>query len=88
MNKRFLSMLMAAGLTFSFGVAAQGNAEAGKDKVAVCAACHGADGNSAAANFPKLAGQGEKYLLKQLIDIKTGTRPVVEMTGLLDNSSE
>lgn len=88
MNKRLLSMLLATGLTFSFGVAAQGNAEAGKDKVAVCAGCHGADGNSAAATFPKLAGQGEKYLLKQLLDIKSGARPIVEMTGLLDNSSE
>jgi cytochrome c553 len=54
----------------------------------MCGACHGADGNSAAPNFPKLAGQGERYLLKQLNDIKSGTRPVVEMTGLLDNLSD
>ncbi len=67
---------------------AGGDAAAGEGKVAVCAACHGADGNSLAPNFPKLAGLGEKYLLKQLQDIKAGTRPVVEMTGLLDNSSD
>jgi cbb3-type cytochrome c oxidase subunit III len=36
----------------------------------VCAACHGADGNSATAAFPKLAGQGADYLLKQLKDFK------------------
>ncbi|WP_414443700.1 c-type cytochrome [Burkholderia sp. 22PA0106] len=38
---------------------------------AVCASCHGADGNSATAAFPKLAGQHPEYLLKQLHDFKT-----------------
>ena len=86
MNKLLISLLMAIGLT---GVAhAAGDAAAGKGKTAVCAACHGADGNSAIANFPKLAGQNEKYLIKQLNDIKSGARPVVEMTGLLDNLSD
>jgi len=86
MNKLLISLLVSIGIT---GVAqAAGNADAGKAKTAVCAACHGADGNSALANFPKLAGQNEKYLLKQLKDIKSGARPVVEMTGLLDNLSD
>ena len=31
-----------------------------------CAGCHGVDGNSPAATWPKIAGQGEKYLVKQL----------------------
>lgn len=34
----------------------------------VCAACHGADGNSAIAMNPKLAGQHADYLYKQLLD--------------------
>ncbi|MCV6588483.1 MAG: cytochrome c4 [Marinobacterium sp.] len=85
MNKLLISLLVSIGIT---GVAqAAGDAAAGKAKTAVCAACHGADGNSALANFPKLAGQNEKYLLKQLKEIKSGTRPVVEMTGLLDAMS-
>lgn len=88
MNKVLISVLLTAGLAVSLNVSAQGNAEAGKDKVAVCAGCHGADGNSAAATFPKLAGQGAKYLSKQLNDIKSGSRPIVEMTGLLDGLSE
>ena len=67
---------------------AYGNAEAGKAKAVVCGACHGADGNSATGAFPKLAGLGEKYLIKQLKDIKSGTRPVAEMTGMLTNSSD
>jgi cytochrome c553 len=36
----------------------------------VCVACHGADGNSAAAANPILAGQGEEYLYKQLKNFK------------------
>ena len=86
MNKVLVSLLLTLGLT---GVAqAAGDAEAGQGKVAVCGACHGADGNSPAPNFPKLAGQGERYLLKQLHDIKSGNRQVVEMTGMLDNLSD
>jgi cytochrome c553 len=86
MNKVLVSLLLTLGIT---GLAqAAGNAEAGQGKVVVCGACHGADGNSAAPNFPKLAGQGERYLLKQLHDIKSGGRTVVEMTGLLDNMTE
>ncbi|MDX1367554.1 c-type cytochrome [Pseudomonas sp.] len=86
MNKILVSLLLTLGIT---GLAqAAGDAAAGQGKVVVCGACHGADGNSAAPNFPKLAGQGERYLLKQLNDIKSGARPVVEMTGLLDNLSD
>jgi cbb3-type cytochrome c oxidase subunit III len=86
MNKVLVSLLLTLGLT---GLAqAAGDAAAGQGKVAVCGACHGADGNSPAPNFPKLAGQGERYLLKQLHDIKSGNRQVVEMTGMLDNLSE
>lgn len=91
MNKVLVSLLLTLGIT---GIAhAAGNAEAGQEKVAVCGACHGADGNSPAPNFPKLAGQGENYLFKQLQDIKAGSKPgapegegrkVLEMTGMLE----
>ncbi len=70
------------------GAFAAGDADAGKNKTAVCGACHGADGNSAAPTFPKLAGLGEKYLLKQLTDIRDGARPVPTMIGQLDNMSD
>lgn len=65
-----------------------GDAAQGKDKAAACGACHGADGNSAAPAFPKLAGQNEKYLIKQMNDIKSGARPIAEMAGQLDNMSD
>lgn len=86
MNKLIVSLLLTLGLV---GVAhAAGDAKAGQAKAAVCGACHGADGNSMAPNFPKLAGQGERYLLKQMHDIKDGKRTVLEMTGLLTNLSD
>lgn len=86
MNKLFKSLCVAAGLFGAMSVMADtaGNVESGKAKTAVCAGCHGMDGNSAAPNFPKLAGQGAEYLVKQLGDIKEKRRTVVEMTGLLD----
>lgn len=86
MNKLLVSLLLTLGIT---GVAhAAGDAAAGQAKAAVCGACHGPDGNSMAPNFPKLAGQGERYLNKQLHDIKSGKRQVLEMTGLLTNLSD
>ena len=78
-----LGLTLASPLVF-----AGGDAAAGQGKTAMCAGCHGADGNSAAPNFPKLAGQGEKYLTKQLHDIKSGERVVPEMTGMLNAFSD
>lgn len=63
---------------------AQGNAEAGAGLTTVCVACHGMTGNeNTLPNVPKLGGQGEKYLLKQLHEIKSGVRAVPLMTGML-----
>lgn len=49
-----------------------GDAAAGKTKAIVCAACHGADGNSSNPQWPKIAGQGERYLVAQLQAFKAG----------------
>jgi cytochrome c553 len=86
MKNLVIGTLLSLGLIS--GAQAAGDATAGQGKTAVCAGCHGADGNSMVPNFPKLAGQGEKYLLKQLNDIKSGNRVIVEMTGLLDNLND
>ncbi|MCP1473696.1 cytochrome c553 [Pseudomonas sp. EB276 TE3739] len=86
MNKLIVSLLLTVGIS-GFAHAA-GDAAAGQAKAAVCGACHGPDGNSMAPNFPKLAGQGERYLDKQLHDIKSGKRVVLEMTGLLTNLND
>ena len=65
-----------------------GDPNAGAQKVAVCAACHGTDGNSQVGNWPKIAGQNERYLFEQLKLIKTEERYIDVMKGLLDSYSE
>ena len=86
MNKLVVSLLLTLGIS---GLAhAAGDAAAGQGKIAMCSACHNADGNSMLPNFPKLAGQGQRYLVKQMHDIKSNERPVIEMTGMLDAMSE
>ena len=51
-----------------------GDAKAGETKAAACGACHGVDGNSADATYPKLAGQNESYIVRQLGQFKAGKR--------------
>lgn len=84
------TFLMLAGTGLASGSAlAQGNAAAGEGKITVCLACHGKSGNdSLLPNVPMLGGQNEKYLLKQLVDIKSGTRPILLMTGMLNTLNE
>jgi len=50
------------------------DAAAGKNKSAVCAACHGPTGISAIPMYPNLAGQKEAYLSKQLKNFRSGAR--------------
>lgn len=88
MSKSFRSILLILGLSALAPAAfAAGDAARGEKLVGACAACHGADGNSPAPNFPKIAGLGEKYITKQLVDIKTGVRVVPEMIGILNDAS-
>ncbi|MBI5451007.1 MAG: cytochrome c4 [Gammaproteobacteria bacterium] len=51
-----------------------GDPAAGKDKAALCAGCHGDTGNSQSADFPRLAGQYEEYIVKQVRDFQSGKR--------------
>ena len=55
---------------------------------AVCAACHGADGNSAVTVNPKLAQQHPEYLVKQLQEFKSGKRANAIMMGMSAALSE
>lgn len=54
----------------------------------VCAACHGADGNSVAAANPSLAGQHPEYLQKQLTEFKSGKRANPIMMGMAATLSD
>lgn len=55
---------------------------------AVCAACHGADGNSAIAANPKLSAQHPEYLVKQLHEFKSGKRNNPIMKGFASALSD
>ncbi len=55
------------------GSAIAGDAAAGKTKSAACGGCHGVDGNSPIPVYPKLAGQNEAYIVKQVKDFKANT---------------
>jgi cytochrome c553 len=86
---RFLLRAVAGTLVLmSLQAHAGGDAAAGQAKSAICAACHGVDGNSAVPNWPKLAGQHEQYLSRQSLLIKSGARQVPEMMGIVGGLSE
>lgn len=78
MKKWVIAVLAAA----SFSVQAAGDAAAGQAASVTCAGCHGPDGNSMAPMWPKLAGQGADYLVKQLQDFKAGKRTDPMMSGM------
>ena len=71
-----LAMLLAAGQGHAQTAAPvqPGDAAAGEAKSAACGACHAPDGNSAIAMYPKLAGQNEAYIARQLVLFKSGKR--------------
>jgi cytochrome c553 len=74
-------------------VQAQGNADAGKEKAAVCGACHGVDGNAPQGApegqaYPDLAGQTTRYLYLQLKDFKEGRRKNPLMSPMAANLSK
>ena len=86
--KHFLQFAVSLSMLFSLPVLALGDADAGKSKAAICAACHSADGNSIVPNWPKIAGQHAQYLERQVTLIKGGSRPVPEMAGIVIGLSD
>jgi cytochrome c553 len=83
----FGCMLVSSTL-FAQSTTVTGSVEAGRDKSATCAACHGADGNSPAAEWPSLAGQHARYIAQQLRAFQTGERDEVTMTPFAVGLSE
>jgi cytochrome c553 len=81
MNLRNVSLLVAAAaLAPTIALAADVNAGQAKVKE-ICQACHGLDGNSQVADYPKLGGQYPDYLMKALRDYKSGARKNPIMAG-------
>jgi cytochrome c553 len=67
-------MIAGVGLLTAGAAYADGNAEAGAGKSAVCAGCHGPDGISVNPLWPNLAGQHAEYLDKQIKAFRDGSR--------------
>ncbi len=87
MKKWLMTLSMATAMVSSVAVAG-GDAAAGKAKSAMCAGCHMADGNSVNGMWPKLAGQHESYIIKQLQDFKAGDRVDPTMQPMAAGLSE
>jgi cytochrome c553 len=83
MHRHYLALVVAL-VSCSFSA----SAEDGQQKAAVCAACHGADGNSTNPEWPKLAGQHSSYLRAQLAAFKAGTRKNAMMSPMAANLSD
>jgi cytochrome c553 len=88
--KRAFLVLLASGWLASAQASAvgDGDAKAGETKAAPCAACHGPAGNSFNPLWPKLAGQGAPYTVKQLQKFKSGERMNPVMAAQVVNLSE
>lgn len=65
-----------------------GDPKAGGQKAAMCASCHGEDGNSESSAYPRLAGQYESYLIKVLTEYKSGERANPMMMGFASTLSQ
>ena len=82
--------LVALGMgdTWAQGAVKPDLAKAKQTAETVCAACHGADGNSAVAANPNLAGQGAEYISRQLAHFKSGIRVSPIMQPLAQTLSD
>ena len=85
MNKH---VLIAITMAVVSGSAFAADPVAGREKSKPCAACHGPDGNSPSAEFPRLAGQHYDYIVKALNDYKSGARKNAIMAPQAANLSK
>ncbi|MFT3790747.1 MAG: c-type cytochrome [Rudaea sp.] len=82
-----MAVLFGAGLAQAVDKPIVGDTTAGAAKAATCGACHGADGNPASSQYPKLAGQNEAYTARQVDLMKSGKRQNAVMMGFIANLS-
>ncbi len=82
---RFMMMLLALAPMMAVAV---GDPEAGEQKSAVCAACHGMDGNSEIPEWPKLAGQHADYAARQTRMVRDQVRDIPEMYPMVMDLSD
>lgn len=85
------ALLFFAACMATSGIAVQAQENARKPDLAkaqqivntLCAACHGADGNSVNPANPSLAGQHSEYISLQLMHFKSGIRSSAIMAGIV-----
>ncbi len=85
-----IRILLSAGMVFLLAIGtaqAAGDAAAGKAKAAVCAGCHGANGQGIPPT-PALAGKSEDHILQALKDFKSGKRDNPVMKGMAAGLSD
>ncbi len=63
-------------------------AQIAPQRLALCAGCHGADGNSTLKGIPSLAAQPKLFLETQLVLIREGVRDIPSMKGMLNGVSD
>lgn len=89
-----MNLLLALGMFLAFSGATQaaGDAAAAKDKLSMCAGCHGIVGYKtafpSAYHVPKLGGQHAEYIIKALEGYKNGSRSHPTMTALAKTLSQ
>ena len=91
MKSMYLSALFAVALAGNALAADEGGAAPGKsvkDLAKPCEACHAADGNGTAAQYPRLAGQYHDYLERAMHEYKTGDRQNAIMAGFVKTLSD
>jgi len=81
MNKIKLTLVLTLLSLVSTITFANGNAEEGQRKSAVCHACHGPTGKSPQPIYPNLAGQHQDYLILSLKGFRDGSRQNAIMSG-------
>jgi cytochrome c553 len=85
------ALLLLTALFSASAAFAEGDIILGKAKSAICATCHGPDGNGGVNDWPKLAGQHASYLIKQLRDYRLGAKDGRNnslMTGMATSLSD
>lgn len=91
MLKKTVLAAIAAALPFA-ATAVEGNAEAGKAKVAMCVGCHEIGGYKASFptvySVPRIVGQTSKYIESALTAYKKGERSHPTMRGIAGSLSE
>lgn len=86
--KSFEAVVAAVLMAGAGGALAVGDPVAGQQKAAVCAGCHGVDGNSLVGANPRLAGQYATYLYHALKEYKAGRRNSILMQNMVANLSD